>query len=173
MHESSRVANLLGATGLAATDLALSRVARGAGISLSAAAALVVLAPSPGLSATELGRRIGLSQPAAARMVDTLQGKGLVERGPGGGREVSVTPTGAGLDTATRLLDGRGELLRGLVSVLDAGEQQALAALLEKVLAGLHARVGSPELLCRLCDRASCTAGAACPVGQAERDRAG
>lgn len=155
------------------TDLALTGAARAAGTSTSGAAALVVLTASPGLGVTELGRRVGLSQPAAARMVDSLQAAGLVARRPGPGREVRVSPTPAGRLAASRLLAARGEPLHDLVSVLDDDEQRALADLLGKLLTHLYARVRSSELLCRLCDRASCTTGATCPVGQAERDRAG
>lgn len=171
MHESARTANLLGATALAVNDLALASVVGAAGTSISGAAALVVLSTSPGLSVTELGRRVGLSQPAAARMVDSLQAGDLVQRHPGSGREVSVTPTPAGQEVAFRLLAARGQPLRNLVSVLDPDEQHTLADLLAKLLVRLHLEVGSSELMCRLCDRAICTTNATCPVGQAERDQ--
>lgn len=171
MHESARTANLLGATALAVTDLALATVVGAAGTGTSAAAALVVLSASPGLSVTELGRRVGLSQPAAARMVDSLQAGDLVRRHPGSRREVRVTPTPAGQEVASRLLAARGRPLHDLVSVLDPDEQHALAGLLAKLLVRLYAEVGSSELMCRLCDRAICTTNATCPVGQAERDQ--
>jgi DNA-binding MarR family transcriptional regulator len=173
MHDIRRTANLLGATALAVNDLVLAGVARAAGTSTSGAAALVVLVASPGLSVTEVGRRVGLSQPAAARMVDSLQAAGLVQRSPGSGREVRVTATTAGQDTASRLIAARAKPLHGLVSVLDPGEQDALADVLAKLLGRLYAEIGSSELLCRLCDRAGCTANATCPVGQAERDQDG
>ncbi|HEV7469569.1 MAG TPA: MarR family transcriptional regulator [Pseudonocardia sp.] len=152
-------------------DLVTDDTTRAAGVSASGAAALVVLSASPGLSVTELGRRVGLSQPAAARMVDSLQTADLVNRRPGPGREVSVQPTPAGRHAASLLLTARGEPLDELVSVLDEGEQDTLADLLAKLLTRLHTRVGSSELLCRLCDRASCTASAPCPVGKAEREQ--
>jgi DNA-binding MarR family transcriptional regulator len=171
MHDSARTANLLGATALAVTDLALTTIVRTAGTSTSGAAALVVLSASPGLSVTELGRRVRLSQPAAARMVDSLQASDLVRRQPGSGREVSVMPTRAGREVASRLLTARGRPLHDLVSVLDPDEQHTLADLLAKLLNRLYTQIGSSELICRLCDRASCTTNATCPVGQAERER--
>lgn len=173
MHETSRTANLLGAAALAVTDLALGRMSRVAATSTSASAALVVLLASPGLSVTELGRRVGLSQPAAARMVDSMQAAGLVERRPGAGREVSVTPTAAGADAASRLLQARAEPLQGLLSVLDADEQRVLAELLARLLDRIYDEVPHADLLCRLCDRSGCTRNATCPVGQAERARDG
>ncbi|MEU8351904.1 MarR family transcriptional regulator, partial [Streptomyces sp. NPDC048845] len=93
MHDAARTANLLGATTLALSDLALAGAARDAGVSASGAAALVSLSSAPGLGVTELGRRIGLSQSAAARMVDALVANGLVERSPTAGRQVSVALT--------------------------------------------------------------------------------
>ncbi|QRP50313.1 MarR family winged helix-turn-helix transcriptional regulator [Amycolatopsis sp. FDAARGOS 1241] len=168
MHE--RTANLLGAAALAVTDRVLTVAQRKVGVSASAAAALVVASASPGLSVSELGRRVGLSQSAAARMVDSLEQGGLVERRPRQGREVAVELTPKGRRAAASLLEARGSGLSGLLDVLTAGEQEHLAELLGKLLTRLYEDVGSAELLCRLCDRTSCTRGAVCPVGQAERD---
>ncbi|WP_181769207.1 MarR family transcriptional regulator [Streptomyces albidus (ex Kaewkla and Franco 2022)] len=171
MHDMDRTANLLGATALAVTDMALTNATKAAGVSASGAAALVVLAASPGLSVTELGRRVGLSQSAAARMVDSLEGEGLAERKQGVGRWVSVTPTVTGARTARTLLDARGTPLTEIIGVLDERDQEALAELLAKLLARLHSEVGNAQLMCRLCDRGACVhEGAVCPVGQAERD---
>lgn len=175
MHESAnaapagRTANLLGATALAVTDLALAGASRAAGVSASGAAALVALSAAPGLSVTELGRRVGLSQSAAARMVESLEAHGLLERRPGAGRWVSVTLTPAGARTAGELLAARGAPLTELVTVLDGEERQVLDGLLGKLLTRLYADTGSADLLCRLCDRGVCVRGAVCPVGEAER----
>jgi MarR family transcriptional regulator, negative regulator of the multidrug operon emrRAB len=176
MHDSHthRTANLLGATALAVTDLALTGATKAAGVSASASAALVSLAASPGPSVTELGRRVGLSQSAAARMVDSLEAEGLVERQQGPGRWVSVKPTATGRRTARKLLAARGAPLTEIVGVLDEKDQLALSGLLDKLLTRLYGEVGDSHLLCRLCDRGSCTGeGAVCPVGQAEREAQG
>lgn len=170
MHDIDRTANLLGATGLAVRDLALTEATRAAGVSESGSAALVVLSWSPDLSVTELGRRIGLSQPAAARMVDSLVAADLVRRRTGSGRAVAVRLTPKGRRTVRRLLTSRGGSLAGLLrDALDVDERATFAGLLEKVLARVYGEVGDSELICRLCDRASCTRGAVCPVGEAER----
>src|SRR4051812_50133097 len=76
MHARSRTTNLLGATALAVNDLALAGAARTAGVSASGAAALVGLSTAPEGGVTELGRRVGPSQSAAARMVDSLGSAG-------------------------------------------------------------------------------------------------
>src|SRR5918992_1458536 len=90
MHDTRRTANLLGATALAVTDLVLAGATAAAGTSGSGAAALVLLRATPGLSVTELGRRVGLTQPAAARSL--LEARGgrlavLVEMLPPADRE--------------------------------------------------------------------------------------
>lgn len=168
-----RIANLLGAAALALTDLALAGVTAAAGTSPSGAAALVVLAGTPGLGVTELGRRVGLSQSAAARMTDSLEHAGLVTRRPGPGRSVTVQVTDAGREAAAQLLGARAAPLDGVLTALDDDEQRTLATLLGKLLARLYDDIGSSDLMCRLCDRPACTVGAPCPVGQAERDRQG
>ncbi|MFC5748573.1 MarR family winged helix-turn-helix transcriptional regulator [Actinomadura rugatobispora] len=170
MHDS-RTANLLGATALAVTDLVLAGAARAAGVAPSGAAALVVLAASPEVTVTELGRRVGLTQSAAVRMVDGLAAAGLVERGRGPGRAVPVRLTGRGRSTARELLAARDAPLAAALDALGAGERETLADLLSRLLTRLYNEVGDAERMCRLCDRDACTAGAACPVGAAERRR--
>jgi DNA-binding MarR family transcriptional regulator len=173
MHDTRRTANLLGAAALAVTDLTLGGATAAAGVSGSGAAALVVLSADPGISVTELGRRVGLTQSAAARMVDALEARGLVERRPTLGKWVAVHPTDAGRAASANLLDARGERLTTLVGTLPPADQEALAHALDRLLRALYAEVGSSELVCRLCDRVCCTeAGAICPVGQAARESA-
>ncbi|MCE0767872.1 MarR family transcriptional regulator [Pseudonocardia kujensis] len=169
MHE--RLGNLLGAAALALSDLMLARVREAAGVSVSAAAALVVLAHAPGLSVTELGRRVGLSQPASARMVMSLEAADLARRGPGEGRTIPVALTPAGERTVREVLAARADGTEQVLAGLGEDDRRALTRLLEGLLAQLYGEVGSSDLLCRLCDRARCTDGATCPVGQAERDR--
>jgi MarR family transcriptional repressor of emrRAB len=169
MQVVARAANQLGAAALALTDLMLAGATRAAGLSASGAAALVTLSDFPGLSVTELGRRVGLSQSAAARMVASLETNGLVKRGPREGRQVGVHLTKAGTQAARHLLDARGSPLTDVIASLNKHDQAALARLLPKLLTRLYGRVGDAELMCRLCDRASCMAEAPCPVGAAER----
>lgn len=169
MHE--RTANLLGTTALAVSDLLLTGATRAASVSASGAAALVMLSHAPGISVTELGRRIGLSQPAAARMVDSLEAQGLVERRPTLGRWVAVHPTTDGDRTAGQILGGRAEPLVSLVGRLDDADRTQLDELLSKLLTYVYEDVGDNELLCRLCDRIACTSDQhTCPVGEASRN---
>jgi DNA-binding MarR family transcriptional regulator len=167
MHD--RLANLLGATALAVHDLAVAGAAGTTGLSRSAAAALVVLDDSPDLPVTELGRRVGLSQPAAARMVDALVADDLVVRRPAAGRAVPVRLTQRGRRMAGAVLQARAAALTPVLAVLDESDRRALDRLLDRLLTRLYADVGSAELMCRLCDRACCTRDAHCPVGRAAR----
>jgi MarR family transcriptional regulator, negative regulator of the multidrug operon emrRAB len=169
----NRTANLLGAAALALSDSLVAGATRAAGVSASGAAALVTLSDFPGLSVTELGRRVGLSQPASARMVDSLEAGGLAERSPRAGREVTVHLTEAGTQATRRLLAARGSPLTDVVASLEERDRQALAQVLPRLLARLYQRVGDAEFMCRLCDRASCMADTPCPVGAAERERLG
>ncbi|GAA1774329.1 MarR family transcriptional regulator [Streptomonospora arabica] len=163
----------MGATALALSDLFLSSVTAAAPTSPSAAAALVVLDRTPGLSVTELGRRVGLSQPAAARMVEGLERQGMVRRERTWGRWVAVRPTETGTQAARGLLTARTESLKEVVDHLEESERADLDRLLAKLLDGLHRAPGDADRLCRLCDRSACVnRGQICPVGQAERDSA-
>lgn len=171
MHDECRTANLLGAASLAFSDLLLGGVTAAAGTSTSGAAALVILSTDPGLSVTELGRRVGLSQSAAARMVESLENQGLVRKQPSWGNWVSIHPTDLGAQAARSLLTSRGDALREALHHLDAHEQEQLETLLSKLLAGLYERPGDAERICRLCDRCVCVRGSVtCPVGQADRE---
>ncbi|TDB82310.1 MarR family transcriptional regulator [Actinomadura sp. KC216] len=171
MHEA-RLANLLGAASLAVTDLVLAGATGAGRASPSGAAALIVLADAPDLGVTELGRRVRLTQSAAARMVDGLEAAGLARRRRGEGRAVHVRLTEAGEDAVRDMLDARGAPLAGVLDVLDDEERAAFTVLLGKLLARLYAEIGDADVMCRLCDRQCCVTGAVCPVGQAERDAA-
>ena len=170
MHITSRGANLLGATALSVSDLLLAAASIAAATNPSCSAALVVLAAAPGLSVTELGRRVGLGQSATTRLVDSMEATGLVQRTPSVGRSVAVELTAAGRHSSADLLEARGAALTELMTVLDDDEQDLLATLLDKLLVRLYEHVGNAELICRLCDRDGCTSHAVCPVGQAERE---
>ncbi|MFI9354749.1 MarR family winged helix-turn-helix transcriptional regulator [Streptomyces lydicus] len=172
MHDERRTANLLGAASLGLSDLLLAGAIAAAGTSGSGAAALVVLYTDAGLSVTELGRCIGLTQSAAARMVDGLERQGLVRREATRGRPVALHPTDLGRQTARNLLASRSDALTAALQHLDGIEQAQLGALLSKLLTGLCRRPGDAARLCRLCDRGTCVRNSAtCPVGQADREQ--
>ncbi|WBB59778.1 MarR family transcriptional regulator [Streptomyces sp. WMMC500] len=172
MHEPEeiRTANLLGAAALAVADRMTAAAAAASGVGVSGTAALVTLRGAEGIGVTELGRRIGLSQPACARMVDQLVGRGLVERERGGGRGVALRLTEAGAAAAVRAQAARRDGLRRVLAALPAQQAAGLTEALELLLTEVYGDVGSEDVLCRLCDRGACLAGEhLCPVGQAAR----
>ncbi|MBF6339358.1 MarR family transcriptional regulator [Nocardia abscessus] len=79
MH-NERLVNLLGAAALAINAVMLARVHDAGAVSISGAGALVTLAVSPGISVTELGKRVGSSQSAAARLLCRLCDRGCCTR---------------------------------------------------------------------------------------------
>jgi len=173
MHDARRLGNLLGAASLAVSDLVLAQVREAGRVSVSGASALVVLAHAPGLSVTELGRHVGLSQPAAARMVESLEVAGLARRTAGRGRTVAVLLTPEGKNAVEGVLAARGAAVAELLAGFGQADREMLGRLLEALLTQLYTEVGSADYLCRLCDRGGCTESSVCPVGQAERDHQG
>jgi MarR family transcriptional regulator, negative regulator of the multidrug operon emrRAB len=168
MHEDERLANLLGAAALAATEAMTAAAASVTDAGLSAAAALVTLASDPGIGVTELGRRLGLSQPGATRLIDSLVGRGLVlsSQEPGG-RAVALQLTGAGAEKARLFLAERDRGLAALIAPLDERARRDLDAALSLMLERLTDAGASANRTCRLCDEQACIATAPCPVDRA------
>jgi MarR family transcriptional regulator, negative regulator of the multidrug operon emrRAB len=157
-----RTANLLGVVGLAVAD----RIAATARDILSHSgetpAALVVIGYGSGPSNDQLRRVLGLSHPGAVRLVDRLVADGLVERRPGRDRRaISLHLTATGQSLREDLLSGRLAAIRPLLEPLSGSEQDALAALLHKMLAAMDADDMQRRTLCRLCDDRVCTD---CPI---------
>ncbi len=99
---------------------------------------LYALASSPGRTARirELSERSLLTQPSMSRMVERLEGAGLVRRGsvPGDARGVAVTLTDEGL-RLQRLVGARHvrSIDRVVGEALDAGELATLRELLDRL----------------------------------------
>ena len=130
-----------------------------------APAALVHLQAHPGGSVEALRRVLGISQPAAVRMVDGLAAEGLLERRPGGDRRtLALHLTAEGDAAATRLLERRTASLGELLAALGPGERAALLPLLERLVSTLAADRPGALTTCRLCDRAACTREPGCPL---------
>jgi MarR family transcriptional regulator, negative regulator of the multidrug operon emrRAB len=172
MHEGERLANLVGAAALAATGAMTAAASAVTDGGLSTAAALVTLASEPGIGVTELGRRLGLSQPGATRLIDSLVGRGLVLSSPEpGARTVALRLTGAGDETARLFLAERDRALAALLEPLDERARQDLDAALSLVLERLTDQGAPAHQTCRLCDEQACTVTAPCPVERARQRR--
>ena len=163
--------NLLGAAAQGLSDQMRAGLTAAGPLSDSAVATLILLSHSSGIGASELGKRLGITQSAAVRMVEGMERDGLLMRGPKAGRSVAITLTDQGRNLAQHLLEARDHSLGVVVDSLAQDEQEQLEALLMKMLPRLHQQPGDADRLCRLCDRQACIdGGAICPVGQAERD---
>ncbi len=160
-----RLANLLGVAALSAADRLRSAVEGELAHGGSAPAALVHLQAYPGESVEELRRVLGVSQPAAVRVVNRLADEGLVERRSGPDRRtLALHLTAAGEGAATALLSRRTQSLRSLLDALEPGELAALEPLLERLVAALAEDRPQALRVCRLCDRRACTSAPGCPL---------
>jgi DNA-binding MarR family transcriptional regulator len=162
MDDRHRHENLLGAFALAVADRLRAEMEDVVGHTGAAGAALVTIAHFPGRTVEFLRRAIGLSHPAAVRVVDRLVEEGLVHRrAAGGGPAVALTTTAAGNARARELLERRERVLRDALPELTDAESATLASILEKALAHLADAPGTT--ICRLCDQTGCRSSA-CPV---------
>jgi DNA-binding MarR family transcriptional regulator len=160
--EDERRANLLGAVALAVADRVRTETEAAVGHSGAAAAALVMIVQFPGRTVEFLRRAVGLSHPAAVRVVDRLVEQKLVRRrAVGAGPAVALTATAAGRRAARRILDVRREVLVEALPDLSPREAEALDAILERALEALASTPGTT--ICRLCDMGRCRTRD-CPV---------
>jgi MarR family transcriptional regulator, negative regulator of the multidrug operon emrRAB len=162
MGADDRRDNLLGAFVLAVAGRLRDATETAVGHTGAAAAALVMIAQFPGGTVEELRRAVGLSHPAAVRVVDRLVEQRLVRRRRAGrGPAVALTPTAAGRRQARRILDARRRVLAAALPELSAADAATLEAILEKALAHLADSPGTT--ICRLCDMGRCRR-VGCPV---------
>ena len=90
-----------------------------------AMASVTTLGPQP---VGELGRRLGISEPAASLLVDKLEELGLAsrERDPQDRRRSLVTATAAAEELAGRLRQGREDHVQGWLGALSRAELEGL-----------------------------------------------
>jgi MarR family transcriptional regulator, negative regulator of the multidrug operon emrRAB len=157
-----RTANLLGALAL---EVAARIEATGRDIlnhTGETPAALVVIGHGLGPSNEELRRVLGLSHPGSVRLIDRLVADALVERRQGRDkRAVALYLTEQGHAVREKLLKGRLDAIRPVLSPLSETEQSALARLLHKMLASMDTTDTQRCSLCRLCDDSVCND---CPI---------
>ena len=160
-----RTANLLGALALEVARAEQQAADGVVGQSGAAAAAIVVIAATPGRTLEHLRGPLGLSQPGTTRLVERLVAAGWVERsGPGGRRGLELRLTPAGERIFDAILRARRAALDAFLAPLNETQQEQLGGLLETLLAGRVGDRADLERLCRLCERRVCRR---CPVGHA------
>ena len=179
--DPARAANVLGALALVLTDRvadAVEDAAEQAESGATALSALVhVLPPDPSIDL--LRQVLGLTHSGTVRLVDRLEHAGQVRRTAGrDGRSTAVRLTAAGRRSASRVTSARSAQLAGALAVLSSDEQEQLADLAGRVLAGLRrgradradgAGRAVERWTCRLCNTAACgRLDGRCPVAGAD-----
>jgi DNA-binding MarR family transcriptional regulator len=165
-----RTGNLLGALALLIVDSTADAIDDVSGHASSDAAALSALLhflERP--SVDQLRQVLGLTPSGTVRLVDRLEGAGLVERGRGeDARSTAVTLTPAGRRAARKVAAARAGVLLESLDVLTDAERDQLDALLAKVLVSRIRGPGAVRWMCRLCDTTACGRDRGrCPVAQA------
>ncbi len=130
----------------------------------SSAAILLWLYYWAPIGVVELGRVVGLSQPACSRAVGKLMEGGLLLKAPSGARETWLELSPEGRVEAERLQMARLRTCDHLLGALSRQERAVLSPLLDKLLAGPVANRAFARNVCRFCDHGVCD-GRACPVG--------
>lgn len=161
MHES------LLASKLEAVAVLVAETAAQGGRTGSPAAALLTLRHHGPMPTTALARILGVTQPAATRLLDRLCAEGAVARTAAPGRrEGAVSLTAEGRAEAETLQSARLAALARLAAPLDAPARAALSHALDALLGAAVRDRPQARRLCRFCDHALCD-GPACPVGRA------
>lgn len=127
--------------------------------------ALLAVHTRPDQSVGALAALLGTTHSGAVRIVNRLQGSGLVSRRPGpDGRTAAlhVTPLGNKLSVAA--LDARRAALSDLLGNLAPAHVDALTVLVHDVAPALAQTRTEAQRVCRLCEHAVCR-GEHCPVG--------
>jgi DNA-binding MarR family transcriptional regulator len=164
MNEEERYENLLGAFALAVADRIRVETEEAVGHTGAAAGALLTIAHFPDRTVEFLRQAVGLSHPAAVRVVDRLVEQRLVRRRPAGrGPAVALRTTAAGKRQARKILEIRRSVLADALPQLSPPESATLSVILEKALTRLADSPGTT--ICRLCDQGRCRT-AACPVAR-------
>lgn len=167
---AEQAANLLGALGSAIADRVRSAVTDAAGAAVNDAtglSALLHFLDDPSID--QLAHVLGLSSSGTVRLVDRLEGLGLVERSAGSdARATTVALTAAGRARAEEVSRARTRVLERAMAVLSPEERDRLGELAGKVLVGIIRPPGAYGWMCRLCDTGRCgRPDGHCPVANA------
>ena len=169
------LANVLGALALV-VSVELGRSVTVDVGSVTVAAALSALAQFlDGATVDRVHQVLGLTPSGAVRLVDRLEGAGLVTRSPGpDGRSRAVRLTVAGRERALAVGGARSAYLSGLVGALEPAEVEVLRGLLAKVMTAVVGSKDGGAWTCRLCDLTACRrAQGECPALNAAQERFG
>ncbi len=157
--------NLVGTFSLLVSDAVADSVASVVGHEGALGAAVAYVFAEPGVGIERLRLSLGLSQPAAVRLVGQMVEAGLATRATDATdrRRAQVYLTRRGRDVADTLLATRRNAIDSVLRGLSPAEQDSLAALIAKALAQAKTDRAHGEYRCRLCDVRICPQPR-CPV---------
>ena len=159
-----RLENLLGALTYTLGDQLRTRTEQVVGHGPTAPAALLAVFRRPEQSIEMLRHSIGLSHSATVRLVDRLEGDGLVtRRSSPDGRAVSLVLTGRGRRRALRLQQERRRVLSRALTGLSPLDRRQLEEMLDALLRTQARTHEDPTPICRLCELSACPLRS-CPV---------
>ncbi|MGE8616703.1 MAG: MarR family winged helix-turn-helix transcriptional regulator [Achromobacter spanius] len=112
------------------------------GIPLGEARCLAAIGRYAPLSVNDLARAANLNKGQASRSAQALVDRGLVEKAlsTSDGRGVVLTPTQAGMAQYQRIIDLIAQRNEEIFGCLNAGEQQALGEMLDRLIEHLQAQ---------------------------------
>lgn len=169
-RRAEQTTNLLGALGVAVADRikgAITGATGGAESDATALSALMHFLVDPRID--RLAQVLGLTSSGTVRLVDRLEGAGLVERSAGGdARATTVTVTASGRARAEEVSRARRQALEAALAHLTSEERDQFGVLAGKVLVAMIRPPGATAWICRLCDTGRCGRPEGhCPVAAA------
>ena len=162
-HSSSaRLANIVGAFGLAISDT-VSAATDECGSEALPAVAISLIAGYPGLTVKDLARGLALTHSGAVRLVDRMVADGLVTREASttDGRVVTLRLLERGERANRTILSARAEALSDALASLPNEERETFGRLCETLLAAMVRDLPQALRTCRLCDHEACED---CPI---------
>lgn len=166
--DESKIENVIGAVSLLIAD-DIAQATAGQTTESAPAAAIALVGHLPGMGINHLSKAMGLSHPAAVRLVDRLERDRLLIRGKSATdkRAVTLTLTAKGARICRNIHRVRhAALARGLAG-LSSAERQSFARIATRILSHRVADERHAIKICRLCDVETCPD---CPIEQALQD---
>jgi MarR family transcriptional regulator, negative regulator of the multidrug operon emrRAB len=155
----SALHNLVGALALALGDAQSEAAVAASGLPASAAAAIVAIGHTPGMTITDVARIAGVSHSVMVRIMEGLVARGVVGRAVAEDRRaVGVTLTVTGAALRRDILMARDRVIGRALAGVDGA---ALMPLVVQMLTTLTDSRRTADHLCRLCDEDICDN---CPV---------
>ncbi|MEO0981699.1 MAG: MarR family transcriptional regulator [Pseudomonadota bacterium] len=160
---TERLENLVGAFANSIADAVLTAAKDEVDVAGPSAAALALIQHEPGIAIETLRTGLALTHAGTVRLIDRLEGAGLVERSASqiDKRAVALSLTAEGEAVAAAILARRQSVISHSLKSLSVKEREALERIVEKLLQATVKDVAHAYAICRLCDDEACED---CPI---------